>query len=98
MSDKIAKPAQTLPKYMFENTPVTGSTWLDLQQKTLTCFGLADGTALLLDTASLEYCFVYWDEGAQCSNPYESHVEAVAARAEYIKHLEYKGPTHFKQV
>lgn len=81
------KPVRGIPKYMFAERPVTPSTWLELTSAQLDTYMLSDGTALLVDPQKREYCYVFWDEGEQCSNPYPNHAEAVMARTVYIANL-----------
>lgn len=81
------KPVRDIPKYMFAERPVTSSTWLELTSAQLDTYMLSDGTALLVDPQNREYCYVFWDEGEQCSNPYPNHAEAVMARTVYIANL-----------
>ncbi|QPL10843.1 hypothetical protein PP754_gp002 [Pectobacterium phage Possum] len=75
------------PQYMFTERPVTPSTWLELTASQLDTYMLSDGTALLVDPDTRQYCYVYWDEAAQCSNPFPNHAEAVMARTVYIANL-----------
>ena len=81
------KPVRDIPKYMFAERPVTSSTWLELTSAQLDTYMLSDGTALLVDPQNREYCYVFWDEVEQCSNPYPNHAEAVMARTVYIANL-----------
>lgn len=81
------KPVRDIPKYMFAERPVTFSTWLELTSAQLDTYMLSDGTALLVDPQNREYCYVFWDEAEQCSNPYPNHAEAVMARTVYIANL-----------
>lgn len=81
------KPVRDIPKYMFAERPVTSSTWLELTSAQLDTYMLSDGTALLVDPQNREYCYVFWDEAEQCSNPYPNHAEAVMARTVYIANL-----------
>lgn len=81
------KPVRDIPKYMFAERPVTSSTWLELTSVQLDTYMLSDGTALLVDPQNREYCYVFWDEAEQCSNPYPNHAEAVMARTVYIANL-----------
>lgn len=76
-----------IPKYMFAERPVTPSTWLELTSAQLDTYMLSDGTALLVDPVTRQYCYVFWDEAEQCSNPYPSHAEAVMARTVYIANM-----------
>lgn len=73
-----------IPQYMFKDKPVTPNTWVELQQMSLDTYLLSDGTALLTDPVTREYCYVFWDEAGQTSNPYPTHAEAVAALSAYI--------------
>lgn len=75
------------PKYMFAERPVTPSTWIDLQNMQLDTYMLEGRTGLLIDPVTREYCYVYWDEGDQCSNPYATHAEAIRAGIRYSKSL-----------
>lgn len=81
------KPVRDIPTYMFAERPVTPSTWLEITSTQLDTYMLSDGTALLVDPQNREYCYVFWDEGEQCSNPYPNHAEALTARTVYIANL-----------
>lgn len=88
-SENLNTPAFALnePKYMFAERPVTPSTWMELQRMQLDTYMLADHTALLVDPVTRDYCYVYWDEVEQCSNPYPSQAEALMARMVYMTNL-----------
>lgn len=73
-----------IPQYMFKERPVTPITWIELQEMSLDVYMLSDGTALLTDPVTREYCYVFWDEAQQASNPYPTHAEAVNALLTYI--------------
>lgn len=81
------KPARDIPQYMFRERTVTPNTWLELTQAELDTYDLSDGTALLVDPETREYCYVFWGEAEQCSNPYPNHAEAVMARLVYIMNI-----------
>ena len=83
-------------KYMFENRPIDGMTWWELQEAT--CHGAlvcdkvrnvekAGPVYKLRDPCSEEICFVYTDEAEQFSNPYRTIEEAESASNEYAQHL-----------
>lgn len=73
-----------IAQYMFKERPVTPTTWIELQEMPLDTYILSDGTALPTDLVTREYCYVFWDEAGQASNPYSTHAEAVAALSAYI--------------
>lgn len=75
------------PTYMFADKPVTPSTWIDIQAMRLDTYPITDEVALLVDPVTREYCYVYWDEAAQCSNPYPNLQDALNGLANYMKHL-----------
>jgi len=72
-----------IPKYMFEAKPVTPSTWVELQKMELDTYMLVNRTAMLVDPVTREYCYVFWDEAGQCSNPYPTQREALKAVSAY---------------
>lgn len=88
-ADYTLSPVCTLepPKYMFAERPVSPATWLELQSGQLDTYMLANNTALLIDPVTREYCYVFWDEGEQCSNPYPTQQAAFEAMADYITRL-----------
>lgn len=76
------------PKYMFKDKPVKSNTWLELQANDkLRVYDISKHIAMLVEPDTGDYCYVYWDEAAQCSNPYSSYAEAVHACNAYIAHL-----------
>lgn len=83
-------------KYMFENRPIGGMTWNELQEATchgaLVCDKVGDVEKAgpvykLRDPCSEEICFVYTDEAEQFSNPYRTIEEAELASKEYARRL-----------
>lgn len=81
------KPTICVPQYMFKDKEVSPHTWIDIQQMQLDCYELGNHVALLIDPVTREYLYVFWDEAAQCSNPYPSYKDAVAACERYMQHL-----------
>lgn len=75
------------PKYMFTDKPVTPTTWIELQAMQLDTYPLTSTTALLVEPVTREYCYVYWDEAGQCSNPYTNLQDALNGLAAYMKQL-----------
>lgn len=76
------------PKYMFKDKPVKSDTWLELQANDkLRVYDISNHVAMLVEPITGDYCYVYWDEAAQCSNPYSSYTEAAQACNAYIAHL-----------
>lgn len=74
--------------YMFDNQTVHSGTWLDLTINTsLVTMPINKYVAMLVDINAHEYCFVFWDEADQCSNPYRTFEEAMAAFNNYVAHL-----------
>lgn len=76
-----------VPQYMFKDKRVTPSTWIDIQNMQLDCYELGNHIALLIDPVTREYLYVFWDEAAQCSNPYPSYSDALAACKRYMETL-----------
>lgn len=73
--------------YMFENEEVTPTTWIELQgDESITCVFVLPNIALLLSEDKTEYCFVYFDEAGQCSNPYRTFDEAQHSFVHYVQH------------
>lgn len=71
--------------YMFEGKTITPTTWCDLSaNRKLRTIMLPQHCAMLVDDAAYTYCFVYFDEAGQCSNPYKSFDEANAALDDYV--------------
>ena len=76
------------PKYMFEGKPTHTGTWLELQANDkLRVYDISNHVAMLVEPDTGDYCYVYWDEAAQCSNPYPTFDEAAKACEAYIAHL-----------
>ena len=82
--------------YMFENRPIDGMTWNELQEAS--CHGAlvctkerdvekAGPVYKLRDPCSDEVCYVYTDEAELFSNPYRTADEAALASREYSDHL-----------
>lgn len=84
----IAKIPVEPPKYMFEGEPTHSGTWLELTANDkLRVYDISKYVAMLVDPDTGDYCYVYWDEAAQCSNPYSTFDEATEACDAYIAHL-----------
>lgn len=82
------KPVTRKHQYMFEGKPVDSGTWLELQANDkLRVYDISNHVAMLVEPDTGDYCYVYWDEAAQCSNPYRSYAEAARACSAYITHL-----------
>lgn len=72
--------------YAFKDKELTGSEWLELQEDHwVVCNINTHGVALLVCDG--KYCFVYWDEADQCSQPYPTVEAASNARAAYMQNL-----------
>lgn len=84
---RAAKVPVEPPQYMFKDKEVSPHTWIDIQQMQLDCYELGNHVALLVDPVTREYLYVFWDEAAQCSNPYPSYSDALAACKRYIETL-----------
>lgn len=79
---------KAVPQYMFKDAQITGSEWITLTERTdLDCYSLGTHLALLTDPATREYCFVYFDEADQLSNPYPTLGAAQEALSVYIRNL-----------
>lgn len=83
-------------KYMFENRPIGGMTWNELQEAS--CHGelvctkerdveKAGPVYKLRDPCSEEVCYVFTDEAEQFSNPYRSADEAAEMSRKYADEL-----------
>lgn len=81
---------------MFENKPIHGMTWADLQEAA--CHGAlvsdkvrdvekAGPVYKLRDPCSEEICFIYTDEAGQFSNPYRTVEEAAEMSRKYAELL-----------
>ena len=81
------KPVLDVPQYMFKDKKVSPHTWIDIQNMQLDCYELGNQIALLIDPVTREYLYVFWDEADQCSNPYPSYNDAVAACKRYMECL-----------
>ena len=82
------KPTIHVPQYMYKDKPVKSSTWLELEANDkLRVYDISNHVALLVDPDTGDYCYVYWDEAAQCSNPYPTFDEAAKACKAYTAHL-----------
>ena len=76
------------PKYMFKDKPVKSDTWLELQANDkLRVYDISNHVAMLVEPDTGDYCYVYWDEADQCSNPYPTFDKAAKACEAYIAHL-----------
>lgn len=85
---RAAKVPVEPPKYMFKDKPVKSDTWLELQANDkLRVYDISNHIAMLVEPDIGDYCYVYWDEADQCSNPYPTFDEAVKACEAYIAHL-----------
>ncbi|BBK09377.1 hypothetical protein [Klebsiella phage 05F01] len=47
------------PQYMFANREVTPTTYIDIQVMGLDTYPLSNGTALLVDPVTREFCYVF---------------------------------------
>lgn len=85
-----------MEKYMFENRPIGGMTWFELQEAS--CHGAlvctkecdvekAGPVYKLRDPCSEEVCYVFTDEVEQFSNPYRTAEEAAVKSREYSDRL-----------
>lgn len=84
----MVKPATRKHQYMFKDTPAHSGTWLELTTNIkLRVYDISNQVAMLVDPDTGDYCYVYWDEAAQCSNPYSSYADAAQACNAYIAHL-----------
>lgn len=82
------KPVTHTPQYMFEDKPTNSGTWLELTANDkLRVYNISSYVSILVDPDTGDYCYVYWDEAGQCSNPYRSYDEAARACNFYIAHL-----------
>ncbi len=82
------KPVTHIPQYMFKDKPAHTGTWLELTANTaLRVYELGNHVALLTEPDTGDYCYVFWDEAGQCSNPYPTHAEAIRACNLYISQL-----------
>ena len=81
------KPVLNVPQYMFKDKEVSPHTWIDIQNMQLDCYELGNQIALLINPITREYLYVFWDEAAQCSNPYTSYNYAIAACKRYMECL-----------
>ena len=89
---RVTKVPVEPPKYMFKDKPVKSDTWLHgyLCHIHAACHQpevLAMYQTLLVEPDTGDYCYVYWDEADQCSNPYPTFDEAAKACEAYIAHL-----------
>lgn len=83
------KPVTHVPQYMFKDKPAHSGTWLELTANDkLRVYELSNYVALLTEPDTGDYCYVYWDEAGQCSNPYPTFDEAANACNGYIAHLD----------
>lgn len=76
-----------IPQYMFKDKPVTPTTWIDIINMQLDHYDLDANLSLLIDYETREYCYVYWDEACQCSNPYPTYKAAFDACKRYMQEL-----------
>ena len=82
-----------MPKAMtsFDNKPVTSTTPYQMQDAichgALVCVELGNHVASVREPNSDNMCYIFWDEGAQASMPYESEALAREALAMYIANL-----------
>lgn len=74
--------------YMFDKRELTGGEWAELQlDESIYTVPLAlEGIAMLVNQRG-EYCFIFWDEADQCSQPYPTVTAAKAARTHYAQKL-----------
>lgn len=72
-----------IPKYMFKDKPIAPNTWIDLQNMQLDAYDITKQVAMLVDPVTREFCFVFWDEAGQCSNPHKSFADAQVAYYHY---------------
>lgn len=71
------KPVTRMHQYMFEGKPAHSGTWLELTANDkLRVYNISNHVAMLVEPDTGDYCYVYWDEAGQCSNPYRSYDEA----------------------
>jgi hypothetical protein len=85
---RAAKVPVEPPKYMFEGETTHGGTWLILSDNDkLRVYDISIHVAMLVDPDTGDYCYVYWDEADQCSNPYPSYKDAANAFERYMQHL-----------
>lgn len=83
---KVLTMAKSL-KYMFEDKPVTSTTWIELQNMELNVYYVTDVLALLVEPDTGNYCYVYFNEVDECSNPYPTFEEANNALKAYMHEL-----------
>lgn len=76
--------------YMFSDKEITPTTWIDLQKaicnQELSCVEMDARVARVTDTSG-GFCFIFWDEVGQASNPYESEEAARSAARRYGEEL-----------
>lgn len=75
--------------YAFQGIELEGNEWIDLQDPYGTWNFMpvcAEGIYLVVDALG-RYCFVFFDEADQCSQPYPTVQEAMDARKRYMDNL-----------
>lgn len=73
--------------YAFKDKELNGDEWLELQEDHWTVCNISTPGVSMLVSFAGTYCFVYWDEADQCSQPYPTVEAANNARIAYMQHL-----------
>lgn len=74
--------------YMFKDIELDGGEWAELQlDDSIYTVPLPNDRLAMLVNQRGEYCFIFWDEADQCSQPYPTVAAAKAASAQYAQNI-----------
>lgn len=74
--------------YMFKDIELEGNEWIEIQSDdSIYTVPLPNDRLAMLVNQRGEYCFIFWDEADQCSQPYPTVAAAKAASAQYAQNL-----------
>lgn len=73
--------------YAFKDKELDGTEWLELQEDHWVVCNISAPDVSMLVSHAGTYCFVYWDEADQCSQPYPTIEAAKNARIAYMQNL-----------
>lgn len=73
--------------YAFKDKELDGTEWMELQEDHWVVCNISTPDVSMLVSHTGTYCFVYWDEADQCSQPYPTVEAAKNARIAYMQNL-----------